>query len=59
MIRGIARRSTFDDLVYLPGVVTLELRRGSCVGCGGCIDVCPREVLVLEVCKSMIVDRDR
>ena len=59
MIRGLARRSTFDNLVYLRDVVTLELDRGSCVGCGACIDVCPREVLILEDRKSIIVDRDR
>lgn len=59
MIRKSARRSAFEDLVYLRDVVTLKLDQESCVGCGACIDVCPREVLILENRKSRVVDRDR
>jgi NAD-dependent dihydropyrimidine dehydrogenase PreA subunit len=35
-------------LLYLRGVTTLRLARDACSGCGGCIVVCPREVLSLE-----------
>ena len=47
------------DLVYLRNVVTLQLDRERCVGCGTCATVCPHPVLELEGGKMRIVNRDR
>ncbi len=33
---------------YLPDVVTLATDSARCVGCGRCLEVCPREVLALD-----------
>ncbi len=35
-----------DRLVYLKDVVTLELDRKRCVGCGMCVQVCPHAVFI-------------
>jgi NAD-dependent dihydropyrimidine dehydrogenase PreA subunit len=35
-------------LLYLRGVTTLRLDRATCVGCGECVTVCPREVFAME-----------
>lgn len=43
---------------YLPGVVTLQLEAGLCVGCGACVSVCPQQVFVVEGGKARLVDRD-
>ena len=45
-------------LMYLKDVVTLELERDLCNGCGLCLKVCPREVLTLENKRAAITDRD-
>lgn len=45
-------------LRYLPEVVTLELDREACTGCGTCMTVCPHEVFQLEGKKIQIRDRD-
>lgn len=45
-------------LVYLKDVVTLALAPEQCVGCGLCVNVCPRGVLILENGRAAIVDRD-
>ncbi len=44
--------------LYLRDVVTLELDRELCTGCGMCIVVCPHEVLRLENGRASIVERD-
>ena len=45
-------------LRYLTDVVTLELDREKCNGCGMCTEVCPHAVFVVENMKARIVDRD-
>ena len=44
---------------YLPDVVTLELDRDACTGCGTCAEVCPHQVFALSGDKAEIVDIDR
>jgi len=44
---------------YLPGVVTLELDREVCIGCGICPAVCPHRILEMQGGKAVIVDLDR
>jgi ferredoxin len=44
---------------YLKNVVSLELNRGECTGCGRCIEVCPRSVLTLQERKVEIINRDQ
>ena len=43
---------------YLKDVVSLELDRAACVGCGRCLEVCPHQVFLLQDKKAVIVDRD-
>ncbi|MCK4960805.1 MAG: 4Fe-4S binding protein [Planctomycetes bacterium] len=43
---------------YLKNVVTLELDREKCTGCGMCAEVCPHAVFVIEEGKAKIVERD-
>lgn len=45
-------------LSYLPEVVTLELDREKCIGCGMCTEVCPHRVFVIESKVARIADRD-
>ncbi|MFX4262763.1 mercury methylation ferredoxin HgcB [Pelotomaculum propionicicum] len=45
-------------LKYLKNVVTLEMDRGKCTGCGMCVEVCPHEVFRIEYKKALIGDRD-
>ncbi len=47
------------NLRYFEGVVTLELNRDTCIGCGLCSQVCPHGVLLVSAGKAEIVDRDR
>jgi ferredoxin len=44
---------------YLKRVATLKLDREKCTGCGRCVEVCPRGVLVMRERKAEILDRDR
>jgi NAD-dependent dihydropyrimidine dehydrogenase PreA subunit len=44
---------------YLSNTATLEFFPGRCVGCGMCIEVCPRGVFAVENRKAVILDRDR
>lgn len=43
---------------YLVDVATLKYLSEKCVGCGRCVEVCPRGVFDLEGQKARIVDRD-
>jgi len=43
---------------YLKDVVTLQLDAAKCTGCGICVQVCPRDVLMFENDKAVITDRD-
>ena len=43
---------------YLKNVVTLELNREKCAGCGVCMEVCPHQVFRLEDGKAAINNRD-
>lgn len=45
-------------LIYLKGVVTLQLNSDECSGCAMCIAVCPRGVFEIEQRKARIGDRD-
>ena len=45
-------------LVYLKDVVTLDLDREKCVGCGICLVVCPHKVLSMNNGHARIEDRD-
>ena len=46
------------ELRYLPGVSTLGLDIGRCIGCGQCTLVCPHAVFVITDRKARIVDKD-
>ncbi len=46
------------QFIYLKNVVTLELDREKCVGCGMCLLVCPHAVLVMENGWARINSRD-
>ncbi len=46
------------QLVYLRNVVTLELNREKCMGCGMCVAVCPHAVFNLANGKVDIEHRD-
>jgi ferredoxin len=43
---------------YLKNVATLKLDVDKCTGCNRCIEVCPRNVLVMNERKAKILDRD-
>jgi NAD-dependent dihydropyrimidine dehydrogenase PreA subunit len=43
---------------YLKNVVTLNLDKDKCVGCGMCAVVCPHRVFAMEDRKAQIVDKD-
>ena len=45
-------------MVYLKDVVTLELDKQKCVGCGTCLAVCPHAVLSPNNGRVRIEDRD-
>ena len=46
------------DLVYLRDVVTLELTKEKCVGCGMCVTVCPHAVFAMNGNDANIDNRD-
>ena len=43
---------------YLPGVTTLKLNPGACVGCGMCEAVCPHGIFSLDEKKALVDDPD-
>lgn len=43
---------------YLDNVVTLELDRDKCVGCGMCVTVCPHTVFAMNGPKAEMLDKD-
>jgi ferredoxin len=43
---------------YLKNTVTLTLFTAKCTGCGICVDVCPREVIIMREGKASIISRD-
>lgn len=47
-----------DRLIYLKDVVTLKMDPKKCVGCGMCVEVCPRAVLAITNGTAEIVNRD-
>jgi ferredoxin len=44
-------------LRYIEDVVTLELDRERCNGCGTCVAVCPHAVFVLRDGRAFLADR--
>ena len=42
---------------YLEEVVTLELDRERCNGCGMCVDVCPHGVFAMIEKRAALIDR--
>lgn len=46
------------SMEYLKNVATLRLDREACVGCGRCLEVCPRGVFTLSGDKAYLADRD-
>lgn len=47
-----------DRLIYLKDVVTLDLDKEKCVGCGMCLLVCPHEVFLQDNGSVGIQNRD-
>jgi NAD-dependent dihydropyrimidine dehydrogenase PreA subunit len=43
---------------YISDVTSLEFFSNKCVGCGRCVEVCPRGVFVMKDKKAEITDRD-
>jgi NAD-dependent dihydropyrimidine dehydrogenase PreA subunit len=46
------------ELIYLANVVTLELDAEKCIGCGMCLQVCPRAVWSLFQGRAAIDNKD-
>ena len=47
-----------NPIIYLRNVVTLELDKEKCSGCGMCLIVCPQAVLRMNKGKARIENRD-
>lgn len=45
-------------IAYLKNVSTIAVDESACIGCGLCIEVCPRGVLAMAGQTAAIVDRD-
>lgn len=43
---------------YLHDVATIAVISDKCTGCGMCIKVCPRNVLIIKDKKASVVDKD-
>ncbi|MBE0596732.1 MAG: 4Fe-4S binding protein [Desulfuromonadales bacterium] len=48
-----------EKLRYLKDVVSLQLNREKCIGCGLCTTVCPHAVFDLVDGKARLIDRNR
>ncbi len=46
------------ELRYLENVVSLQLNKDKCIGCGRCVEVCPHAVFAMNASKTNIVDRN-
>jgi len=46
------------ELIYLKDVVTLELNKEECIGCGMCAVVCPHSVFSINNGHARIQNRD-
>ncbi|KAB3526364.1 4Fe-4S binding protein [Alkaliphilus serpentinus] len=46
------------SLSYIKGVANIKLYPDKCSGCGGCIEVCPHNVLIIEDHKVAFLDQD-
>ncbi|HOW57925.1 MAG TPA: mercury methylation ferredoxin HgcB [Smithellaceae bacterium] len=46
------------NLVYLKNVVTLQLDKNKCTGCGNCLEVCPHAVFIMNRSHVVIQNRD-
>ena len=47
-----------SEFLYLKNVVTLNLDKQKCNGCGMCVKVCPHEVFEIFAGKANIINRD-
>ena len=43
---------------HIKGVITLQLDRDTCIGCGICVSVCPHNLFAVEQGKAIIIDCD-
>jgi ferredoxin len=43
---------------YLKDVATIAISKEACTGCGMCVTVCPRNVLVINNKKASVADKD-
>ncbi len=46
-------------MTYLRNVSTLTYEMERCIGCGGCVSVCPHAVFGMADGKAVILERDR
>ncbi|KQC05904.1 MAG: hypothetical protein APR62_08980 [Smithella sp. SDB] len=46
------------NLMYLKNVVTLQVDKNKCTGCGMCMDVCPHKVFKINSKHVVIQNRD-
>lgn len=43
---------------YLKDVVTLKFNEEECIGCGMCVNVCPRQIFLINDDKAHLIDKD-
>jgi len=44
---------------YLANITTLRYATDKCVGCGRCVEVCPRGIFVMQDKRAAITDKDQ